>query len=219
MLQLSRSAAVWLSGSFVLIFGVGLLSGQLLQQWDSRRGFDQEAARIASELAIQPGMAVGDVHAGLGRWTVDLAERVGPSGHVFSTSGPNPPHELLQTIAASGVDNVSVINRTGASSQQELPAACCDAILLRLVYSYMRERQPDLAETLFTNAKPGARIAVINFEAGSPGFQGGGRGIARSVVIDDFTSAGFEMLHVCDSWPNNAFCIVFRRPGAPVTTS
>jgi predicted methyltransferase len=218
MSKWARTAAIWLSGSFILVFGTGYMSGQFLQQWDSQRGFEAEAARIAGELAIRPGLAVGDVHAGAGKWTVDLAERVGPKGHVFSSSGPNPPHELLQTIAASGLDNIVINNRTVGADQQELPTGCCDAILLRLVYGYMRARQPDLASSMFTSAKPGARVAVIDYDAGSPGFQGGGRGIDRKIVIQDFTKAGFELADVCETWPNNGYCVVFRRPAAPTPT-
>lgn len=209
-----RSAFAWLTGAFVVIFAAGLVSGELLQQYDAQLGFEREAALIADELGVRPGMTVGDVRAGTGRWTVYLARRVGAAGQVYATPGPNPEHELLSTIAEAGVDNVSVINRVAGANQTRLPVECCDAVLLRLVYHRLRDERPGIARGLFTDVQPGGRLAVIDFDAGTPAFQGGGHGIAREVVAEDFTRAGFEQIKLSDDWPNGAYCIVFRRPVA-----
>ncbi len=215
MRRLLRSAMAWLTGAFVVVFGAGLVAGQLLQQYDARIGFDREADLIAAALVIGPGMTVGDIRAGAGRWSVDMARRVGASGLVYATAGPNPAHELLQTIADAGLDNISVITSTPGPERTRLPTGCCDAVLLRLVYHNLRNDRQGIARALLTNLKPGGRLAVIDFDRGAPGFQGGGNGVARDVVIKEFSDAGYELASSTEVWPRGAYCVVFRRPAGP----
>ncbi|MDH3546956.1 MAG: hypothetical protein OEN22_07635, partial [Gammaproteobacteria bacterium] len=44
--------------------------------------FDEETAHIAQALALESGLTVADVGAGKGRYTVFLADAVGPTGSV-----------------------------------------------------------------------------------------------------------------------------------------
>ena len=205
-----------------LIFGAGLLAGWELQRYDAERGFRAEAGRIAEVLRLQPGINVGDIRAGRGRWTVDMARRVGPSGQVYATVGPNPAHELLQTVAAGGqaaeeraltvaaggVDNVSVITRTPGASPR-LPLGCCEAILVRAVYHDFTDRHT-LLTSLGQNLKPGGFLAIIDFDEGTPE-HAGGHGIPRRTVLSEVTRAGFELRETYAHWSGNAYCLVFRR--------
>lgn len=191
-----------------LIFGAGLLAGWRLERYDAERGFRAEAERIAEVLRLQPGINVGDIRAGTGRWTVAMARRVGPSGQVYATVGPNPAHELLQTVAAGGVDNVSVITRTPGASPR-LPLGCCEAILVRAVYHDFTDRHT-LLTSLGQNLKPGGILAIIDFDEGTPE-HAGGHGIARRTVLSEVTRAGFELRETYEHWSGNAYCLVFRR--------
>ena len=191
------------------IFAAGLLAGWRLERYDAERGFDAEAERIAGVLRLAPGVNVGDIRAGTGRWTVDMARRVGPNGQVYATVGPNPAHELLQTVATGGVDNVSVITRTPGASPR-LPLGCCEAILVRAVYHDFADRRT-LLGSLRKNLKPGGSLAIIDFDEGTPE-HAGGHGIARRTVQAEVTGAGFELREAYPHWSGNAFCLVFRQP-------
>jgi len=191
------------------IFGAGLLSGWLLLRYDEDRGFLAEAERIASVLCLTPGINVGDVRAGSGRWTVAMARRVGPSGQVYATVGPNPAHELLATVAAAGIDNVSVITRTPGAAPR-LPLGCCEAVLVRAVYHEFADRGT-LLTSLRRNLKPGGLLAIIDFDEGTPE-HAAGHGIARGTVVAETTAAGFELHEMIADWSGNAFCVVFRQP-------
>ena len=191
------------------IFGAGLLSGWLLLRYDEGRGFVSEAERIASVLRLEPGINVGDIRAGSGRWTVAMARRVGPSGQVYATVGPNPAHELLATLAAAGVDNVSVSTRTPGVAPR-LPLGCCEAVLVRAVYHEFADRGTLLA-SLRRNLEPAGLLAVIDFDEGTPE-HAAGHGIARGTVVAEVTAAGFEVHELIADWSGNAFCVVFRQP-------
>lgn len=191
------------------IFGIGLLAGLGLQRYDDARGFGAEAERIAEVLQLRPGKNVGDIRAGTGRWAVDMARRVGPDGQVYATVGPNPAHELLQTVAEGRVDNVSVITKTPGQSPR-LPIGCCEAVLVRAVYHEFADRTT-LLGSLRQNLRPGGRLAVIDFDEGTPE-HASGHGIARGKVVAEAKTAGFELGEVIPHWSGNAYCVVFRQP-------
>jgi predicted methyltransferase len=201
--------ALLVVGSVSAIFATGLFAGRMLENYDRNIGFQQEAQRIAEVLQVKPGMAIGDVRAGRGRWTVDLARRVGDEGIVYATAGPRPVHELFKTVAESGVNNVSVITRTPGNNSR-LPLGCCDAILLRHVYNDFEDR-PGLAARLLKNLKPGGRLALISRmdtpNPGMPTFR-----VSMQQALLEITSAGFELERSIEDWSATSFCLVFRRP-------
>jgi hypothetical protein len=34
----------------------------------------------------------------------------------------------------------------------------------------------------------------------------------QEILIEELTSAGFQVVKVLDDWPNHSYCVVFRRP-------
>jgi predicted methyltransferase len=197
------------AGALVVVLCVGLLAGWMLQGYDENIGFKLEAARIAEVLELRPGMYVGDIRAGAGAWSADMARRVGEEGQVYATAGPSPVHELYQTIADAGVDNVTVITRTPGDTGR-LPYNCCDAVLLRWVYHDFEDRYT-FAQTLFKDTKAGGRLMIIDRDEDTPvGLSG--HGISQEKVIEEITSAGFELERRIDDWEGDTYALIFRKP-------
>lgn len=205
--RLARVAAA-LAG----VLALGLLSGYFLQQFDENVGFHQEADRIANVLHLAPGMNVADVRAGTGEWTAYIAARVAPEGQVYATAGPDPPHVIYETIAAAGVDNVTVVVRT-PGDQSRVPSNCCEAALMRAVYHEFDDRLR-VTSRIYEALRPGATLAIIDFDEGTPE-ERNGHGIARQTVVEEVTSVGFALEEVIEDWEGNAFCLLFRRPEQP----
>jgi SAM-dependent methyltransferase len=205
----ARTAAGLVVAALGSVFGAGLGAGWMLNRYDTGIGFEAEAQRIAEVLALAPGMSVGDIRAGTGRWTVDMARRVGPEGQAFATVGPNPAHVLMATAASSGLDNITVITRTPGDSPR-LPLDCCDAVLLRLVYSDLQRERPGFLQNLARVVKAGGLVAVIDLHPDVP--TGPPRDtLPRREVIAEFTAGGFELVRDYERWFGNSYCVVFRR--------
>lgn len=193
------------SGALLMILGLGLVAGSMLQSYDEGIGFAEEAERIAEILELKPGMSVGDVRAGTGKWSVDMSRRIG-EGMVYATVGPDPPSVLYQTVADAQVDNVTVIVRTPGNAPR-LPMDCCDATLVRFVYRHFEDRER-IAHNLWLTSKPGARLAIIDWQAGSPARNA----IPKERVIREVTAQGYELEKVIDNWAPDVYCLVFRKP-------
>ncbi len=206
---LLRSNWTLVGGALAGILCIGLLAGWMLQGYDDNVGFKLEAARIAEELEIGPGKTFGDIRAGAGAWSAEMARRVGDEGQVYATAGPTPVHDLYETIADAGVDNVTVIIKTPGDAGR-LPYNCCDAILLRVVYHDFEDRYT-FASTLFKDTKPGGLLMIIDRDESTPvGLSG--HGIDQQQVIEEIASAGFEVHKVIDDWEGDMYALIFQKP-------
>ncbi|HET9359085.1 MAG TPA: class I SAM-dependent methyltransferase [Vicinamibacterales bacterium] len=148
---------------------------------------DVEVRRLVPLLRLEPGMRIADVGAGLGAWTLRFAQWTGPSGHVYSTDISEEQLTALRALAArERLSNVTVIR--GAAASTNLPAGCCDAILMRNVFHYVTEPAA-MIRSLAESLKPGGRLAVVDFPprpntappAGVPTNRGG-QGVPPEVV-------------------------------------
>jgi predicted methyltransferase len=185
-------------------------------------GFDEETARIAEALELQPGLTVADVGAGKGRYTAFLADAVGSSGRVYATEVDEGLVEDIRESVA-GRANVTVI--LGRQDSTGLPEICCDRILLRRVYHHFTEPQSMLG-SLRASLKPGGMIAVVDFlressELGRPDAtpHDHEHGVRVDGLTEDMVKAGFELVRRVEDWPSRVrhgretdFCLVFRRP-------
>ena len=179
-----------------------------------------ERDRIAEVLEIEEGSVVADVGAGRGAWSVDLARRVGATGRVYATEiDPARLRDIERAVAAAGATSVTVIE--GSATDTKLPAQCCDAILLRLVYHHITDPHA-MDRSMFASLRPGGLILVIDFEPGAPGAPTnalpgvpearGGHGTPVDQVIEEMTANGFALVRRIEDWSYRDYAILFRRP-------
>lgn len=131
-------------------------------QWSSEDTRERvgEAGRVMQLLGIQPGMAVADIGAGSGYYTVRLSQRVGPAGRVFAEDiMPDYLAGLRRRVAAEGLGNVTVA--LGEAHDPRLPPASVDVALL--VHMYHEIDQPfGLLANLLPALRPGGRVAILD---------------------------------------------------------
>ncbi|MEM7587595.1 MAG: class I SAM-dependent methyltransferase [Acidobacteriota bacterium] len=175
-----------------------------------------EAEAIVAVLEPEPEMRVADVGAGDGEWSEVLAEAVGEAGEVFVTEVDEDDLEELRALAEDApLGNLRVV--TGNATDTGLPADCCDAILLRLVYHHFTDPEP-MRASLRSALRPGALLAVIDMVPrtdwhvleGVP--ERGGHGISMDDLISEMTGDGFEVVQRYADWPEDPdhYCVVFR---------
>ncbi|TAM79482.1 MAG: class I SAM-dependent methyltransferase [Acidobacteria bacterium] len=179
--------------------------------------YKEESARLTQILDWHAGSIVAEIGAGAGEMTLDAASRVGPTGHVYSTEVDNKKIAHLKELAADEKDhNITVIE--GSQSGTHLPPECCDSIYMRRVYHHFTEPQT-MDASLFQSLKPGGMLAVIDFppRAGLPAVEGvpanrGGHGMPKDILIQELTATGFQLVSEPADWPNDNYCVIFRKP-------
>jgi predicted methyltransferase len=184
-----------------------------------RKEAELEAPKLADVLGLRPGMTVADVGAGFGPMTVVLAKSL-PSGHVFATDvGARQLQVIREYVKREGLANATVIE--SANESTNLPASCCDAAFLRLVYHHVGAVDP-FNRSLVAALKPGGRLAIIDsvavtgskLPAGVPANRGG-HGVPIDVVIEEIKAAGLNHVRTIEKWPPGdkapGFLILFEK--------
>jgi ubiquinone/menaquinone biosynthesis C-methylase UbiE len=147
---------------------------------------DVEFRQIADLLKLADGMTVADVGAGGGTWTVRLAERVGTKGRAYGTDVKSAQVNGIASSAKSkGLTNVSAV--LGSQDDMGLPSACCEAMLLRLVY-HAFDNPARMRESLQRAMKPQSRVLIIDFRP------------PPDQLAAEMQSIGFERIEFIERW-------------------
>jgi SAM-dependent methyltransferase len=180
-----------------------------------------EVPRLLELLELKQGMTVADVGAGFGAWTVEFARVIGPGGKVYTTDvGAAQLAALREAVQREKLTNVTVVE--GAATSTNLPAACCDAILIRDAYHHITQPM-DILRSLAAALKPGGRLAIVDFPprpntevpAGVPANRLG-HGVPPEVIVKEAGSV-FTHVRTIDMWspqsqPAMLFLVLFRKP-------
>ncbi len=181
---------------------------------------EAEVPQLVTLLELKPGMTVADVGAGFGAWTTRFSSWIGPNGRVYATDVGAPQLAALrETVQRERLANVTVIEGVAASTN--LPALCCDAILVRDAYHHFTQ-PADMVRSLAAALKPGGRLAVIDFPprpssevpAGVPANRGG-HGVPPEVIEQEIGAALSHVRTIAkwapDSQPASLFLVLFRK--------
>ena len=152
-----RAAAASLA---VVLFVCAQATAQQTALTDAQiKSAEIEVPQLVELLELKPGMTVADVGAGFGAWTMRLARELGPTGRVYATDlGAAQIAALRDVTRREQLNNVTVIE--GAVSSSNLPALCCDAVLIRDAYHHFTEPEA-LIRSFAASLKPGGRLVVI----------------------------------------------------------
>jgi ubiquinone/menaquinone biosynthesis C-methylase UbiE len=114
---------------------------------------------VLKTIGIKPGMIIGEVGAGRGRYTVHIASLIGPSGKIYAN---DIVEEYLQYIerrcADHGLTNVETV--LGGLTDPKLPVAALDMVIMVNVVHCLAEPVA-LFRNLKKSLKPQGVIAIV----------------------------------------------------------
>ena len=150
---------------------------------------------IVEATGVKPGMAVADVGAGTGLFTLLFAPRVEPGGRVIAVDISEVfLRNVLRRARARGAHNVEgVVN---AATDVFLPAESIDLAFLCDTYHHFEYPQRMLA-SIHQALRPGGTMVVIDFRRipglSSPWVMQHVRA-GRQSVVKEIESAGFRLI-------------------------
>jgi ubiquinone/menaquinone biosynthesis C-methylase UbiE len=181
---------------------------------------ESEIQRLAKVMNWKAGQVIADVGAGEGEIGFAAAGVVGETGKVYLTELDQEKFAALQKEATRRrLKNVTIL--AAAEKETKLPDNCCDAIVLRRVYHHFTA-PAEMDASLLRSLRPGGLLAVIEFAPrksltasdpvkGVPSNRGG-HGIPEKILLEELTAAGFKLDKTLDDWPEDDYCVLFRKP-------
>lgn len=184
------------------------LASPLRPASDVDRDAGRKPAEVLEFVGIAPGMSVLDMFSGGGYYTEIIANVVGPDGRVVAHANSAylsfVGEEFAARHAPGRLPNVTVL--MAENNELKLDANQFDVIMMVLSFHDTYWVSPEnnwpeidrevLLAELYGALKPGGVLTVVDHQAepGSPGESGGTvHRIDRTIVLDDFESAGFVL--------------------------
>lgn len=160
---------------------------------------------IVRALGLTRGMAIADVGAGTGLFTLAFAEAVGPEGTVYAVDVmPNFLAHIRAKAEKAGLKQVRLVQANDRSS--ELAPGSVDAVFLSDAYHHLEYPQHTLA-TLRAALRPGGTLWILDFirEDSSDAWIKQHVRAGKAVVLQELTAAGFVLVEELPMLRENYF--------------
>src|SRR5512140_2658302 len=132
---------------------------RLSEPGEARANQIQPPAAVMDLLGVRAGLVIGEVGAGRGRVTVHLADRVGPTGHIYANDiDAGALAALEERCRRLQLSNVDIVR--GAPDDAKLPANRLDAVIMTWVYHHVDQRVA-LLRSLLPTLKPWGLVAMV----------------------------------------------------------
>ena len=137
---------------------------RLEESWEKEANRRQPADKVMDIVGIGPGMIIGEIGAGRGRYTVLIAQRVGDQGKVYANDiDANALGFLKERCRRNGIANIETV--LGKVDDPLLPRSGLDMIFMVWTY-HMMEKPVEMLRSFASYLKPGATVVMIEPIAG-----------------------------------------------------
>jgi ubiquinone/menaquinone biosynthesis C-methylase UbiE len=149
-------------------------------------------AQVMDAVGVKPGMIIGEIGAGRGRYTIHLASRVGPSGRIYANDINAASLSYLKSrCEKDGLTNVGTI--LGRVDDPLLPKGALDMAVMVWVFHHLDEPVA-LLKNLKASLKPGATVVILDPDPERGGERDSERPSSAESVRKEAEAAGYELV-------------------------
>ncbi len=120
----------------------------------------QPPEQVMDVIGLKPGMIVGEVGAGRGRYTVHLARRVGNTGRVYANDiDAGALNYLRNRCRRNDIRNIELI--LGEEEKTLFPENSLDMVVMVWVF-HMLDKPLPMMKSVLSSLKPGATLVILD---------------------------------------------------------
>jgi len=211
----ARYVAASIGCLVVLAVGIPVLRGQvgdrLTLPGEVRLNERQPPEFVLKTIGIRRGMIVGEVGAGRGRYSVQIASRIGPGGRLYANDIDRAALESLRRRSADlGFKNVEIV--TGTVTETHLPERALDLVVMVNVVHCLADPVA-LLKNVRASLKPDGQVAVVEGNLDKdPG--AAGEWFSRAKLLGIFEAAGYALVREDASLPQDNIYLLRNRVAA-----
>ena len=130
-------------------------------EWERAMTYNlQPPDKVMDAIGLEPGMTVGEIGAGFGRYTVHLAQRVGANGKIYANDIDQAVLSTLeQRCKTDNITNVETV--LGEEEDPLFPKNSLDMAFMVWVFHGLDKPGP-LMKNLIPALKPGASLVIVD---------------------------------------------------------
>lgn len=146
---------------------------------------------VLKTIGIKPGMVIGEVGAGRGRYTVQIASRIGPSGRIYANDIRQEALRSLDKRAAGlGLTNIETV--LGSVTDPKLPPSALEMVIMVNVVHCLEKPVP-LLRNVGNALMPGGLIVIVEGNLDKDPSTAG-EWFARSKLLKVYEDAGYVLV-------------------------
>jgi ubiquinone/menaquinone biosynthesis C-methylase UbiE len=146
---------------------------------------------VLKTIGIKTGMIIGEVGAGRGRYTVQIASRIGLSGMLYANDISREALHLLKSRCEEhGFANVKTV--LGTVTDTKLPLGALDMVVMVNVVHCL-EKPIDILRNIGKSLKPEGIIVIVEGNLDKDPLTAG-EWFARSKLLKIFKEAGYALV-------------------------
>lgn len=185
-----------------------------IEEWEQKTFMKQPPEKVMDSAGIKPGMVIGEVGAGRGRFTMHLARRVGPTGQIYANDIDTDALAYLQErCKRANITNVKTI--LGGETDPLFPKISLDMIFMVWTYHYVEKPLP-LLKNLPQYIKPDGTVVLVEPKPGLFFHDGQDEGISIERMHRDAEQAGFKLVRT-EKYLEEDFIFILELSVLPVT--
>ena len=157
--------------------------------WEEHLNLRQPPDTVLKLIGIKPGMVIGEVGAGRGRYTVQIAARISPGGTLYANDINQAALDYLETRCKKhGFTNVKTI--LGEISETKLPEAALDMVIMVNVVHCL-DKPVELLQNVARTLKPEGSLVIV--EGNLDKYPESREWYSRSRLLEICSNAGFVL--------------------------
>jgi ubiquinone/menaquinone biosynthesis C-methylase UbiE len=167
--------------------------GQIVQApaWEARVNERQPPDLVLKAIGLKPGLVIGEVGAGTGRYTVEIAARIGASGRLYANDIDQGALRFLKKRCEGlGFNNVETVN--GSVKETNLPSGMMDMVIMVNVVHCLAEPVA-LLRNVADSLKPGGQVVIVEGNLDKDP-SAAGEWFARSKLLKIYEEAGYILV-------------------------
>jgi ubiquinone/menaquinone biosynthesis C-methylase UbiE len=163
---------------------------------------------VLKTIGIRPGMVIGEVGAGRGRYTVQIASRIGSGGRIYANDIDRDALDFLRRRCTGlGIGNVEIV--TGTMTETGFPEKVMDLVVMVNVVHCLAEPAA-LLKNVATSLKPDGEIAIVEGNLDKDP-SAAGEWFSRARLMGIFEAAGFFLVREDASLPRDNIYLLKKR--------
>lgn len=186
--------------SLLIIIFVGIMFCWIVAQeqgdpdsWEIYHNLRQPPEKVMDAIGVKPGMAIGEIGAGRGRYAVKLAARVGITGKIYANDILEKKLEYLKYRCRR--DNIpNLITVLGELTKPNFPKETLDMVFIINTYHHI-DKQVELLKNTVSSLRPDGTLVIVECEPGKAP-QMGSHSTEKEVLIKQVESAGYSLIQI-----------------------
>jgi precorrin-6B methylase 2 len=180
------------------------------EEWEEKFEAFQPSEKIMDAIGILPGMVIGEVGAGNGRFAVKVAQRVGQDGLIYANDIDKKALDFMKKrLKHENINNMVIVE--GDAVDPHFPLSTLDMVYIINTY-HVLDQPVELMKNIAPSLKPNGRLVIMVMDPEKIDYSTW-HATPKKILLNQVEKAGlFDLIRIDTFLPNDTIYIFRLNP-------